>query len=110
MMKRTDEPHARTFRSAHTQRPAASAHAAGSIPLIQVYPVRNSRRDILLLAAYFIRQFAVAHGKDVPGLSEEAASFLATQRWTLPDLASRLSRAVKTNSGSLITADDLADF
>jgi DNA-binding NtrC family response regulator len=109
-MKHTDEPHARTLRPSQAQRTSAAARPAGTIPLIQVYPLRNSRRDILLLAAYFIRQFAIAHGRDVPGLSEEAANFLAAQRWTLPDLASRLARAVKRNDGSLITADDLADF
>lgn len=109
-MKPTDEPHARTLRPSQAPRALAVARPTGTIPLIQVYPMRNSRRDILLLAAYFIRQFAVAQGRDVPALSEEAAKFLAAQRWTLPDLASRLSRAVKTNDGSLITADDLADF
>ena len=107
-MKRTEEPHARTLRTSRSQQSSA-AQRAGTVPLIQIYPVRNSRRDVLLLAAYFIRQFAVAQGKDVPGLSEEAASFLAAQRWTLPDLASRLARAVKSNDGSLITASDLVE-
>jgi len=108
-MKRTDEPRAHTLRPPPTQRPPASSRRARSVPLIQVYPVRNSRRDILLLAAYFIRQFAIAQDKPPPGLSEDATAFLVQRRWTLPDLASRLSRAVKANEGSLITAADLDD-
>jgi len=89
-------PVADPTRRVHTPRPLL-VHSA--TPLY--------RPQLLALAAQLVDHFALAYGRDVPGLSADAARFLVTRRWTLDDLAACLSRAVAANQGSLITAADL---
>ncbi len=81
---------------------------ADSPALLQVHPVPADSQDILSVAVHLLRHFAVAQGKGAPALSEDAARYLIRRRWALPDLASRISRAVENSDGSLITAADLA--
>ncbi len=75
--------------------------------LLQVHPVPSGPEEILSVAQHLLRYFARASGKVVPILSQDAAAFLTTRVWAADDLARRLSRAVASNRGSLITAADL---
>ncbi len=93
-------------RAEKAELPAALEEA---VYLLQVHPVPQSRTEILSVAAHLVRRFAAAQRRDVPGLSEDAASFLARRSWALDDLARRVWRAVAANQGSLITASDLSD-
>ena len=77
-------------------------------PLLCVHPIPADPDEILSITVHLLGHFAVVQGKAAPALSEDAARFLTRQRWALSDLASRLSRAVACNRGSLITAADLA--
>lgn len=74
----------------------------------QVHPVSSRPEEVLSIALHLLGQFATAHGKEIPALSQDAADFLTCRSWSLHDLAARLSRAVAANQGSLITAADLA--
>jgi len=87
--------------------PAALAYA---VSLRQVHPMPRSRRGIVSVAAHLARRFAAQRGREVPGLSKDAALFLGSRFWAFEDLARRVWRAVATNRGSLITASDLSDY
>jgi transcriptional regulator of aromatic amino acid metabolism len=77
--------------------------------LLQVHPLPESRTGVLSVANHLVHRFAAEQGRDVPGLSRDAATFLGTRSWALDDLARRLWQAVAVNLGSLITASDLSD-
>jgi len=77
--------------------------------LLQIHPLPDSRTEVLIVAQHLVRHFAAEQGRDVPGLSRDAANFLGTRAWVLDDLARRLWHAVDVNRGSLITASDLSD-
>ena len=77
--------------------------------LVLVHPLPEANNAILLVATHLLHQFAATQGKDPPGLSLDAATFLARQRWATHELARRVWRAVQNNRGSLITAADLSE-
>ena len=81
--------------------------SGGPAHLVQVSPVPTNRREILALTLHFAQRFAATAGKEVPVLSEDAARFLLSRRWTVPELIWRVSRAVEHNDGSLVIAADL---
>ncbi|MFQ5667644.1 MAG: hypothetical protein ACE5I7_14625 [Candidatus Binatia bacterium] len=95
--------------AATAQRPARSPNAAKVRYLRQVHPVPGVQAGALVVAAHLLRRFETEQHKQTPGLSQDAAAFLVRQRWATADLAQRISRAVKSNRGSLITAADLSD-
>jgi DNA-binding NtrC family response regulator len=76
--------------------------------LVLVHPLPDADDEILLIAGHLLQQFATTQGKEPPGLSVDAATFLARQHWATDELARRVWRAVEKNSGSLITAADLS--
>jgi len=76
--------------------------------LVLVHPLPDADGEILLIASHLLNQFAATQGKEPPGLSVDAATFLARQRWETDELARRVWRAVEKNHGSLITAADLS--
>lgn len=76
--------------------------------LVLVHPLPDTDNAIVVVAAHLLQQFAATQGKDPPGLSLDAATFLAHQRWAADELARRVWRAVENNRGSLITAADLS--
>ena len=79
------------------------------VHLMQIHPLPESCTGVLSVANYLVRRFAAEQGREVPGLSKDAANYLATRSWALEDLARRLWRAVTISHGSLITASDLSD-
>jgi transcriptional regulator of aromatic amino acid metabolism len=108
-MKRTDEPHSKTLPSAVPSKHQGRAGGTTSAGLFLVHPMPQSGPDILSVAVHLVQRFAAAQGKDVPGLSQDAAQFLLRRRWPVGELALRLAQAVATNRGSLITAADLVE-
>ena len=76
--------------------------------LVLVHPLPDTHNAIVVVAAHLLQQFAATQGKEAPGLSVDAATFLAGQRWEADELARRVWRAVAANRGSLITAADLS--
>ena len=83
--------------------------SADSSPVGQMFPLPRPGHEVLSAAIDLLRQFAAAHGKPVPLLSQDAAAFLIGRRWAIDELSQRVSRAVAANDGSLITAADLSD-
>ena len=78
---------------------------------IRVPPLRERRGDIEQLAAHFLARFVVAFGREVSGLSDDAAEKLSGYAWpgNVRELENVMERAVILASGTQIAADDL-DF
>ncbi len=106
-MKRRNKLRVTSLRTVGPRDPADAPCADNLGYLLQVHPVPQSRDEILMVAIHFARRFASVYAKPVPGFSEDAAVFLARHDWEITDLAVRVSRAVATNQGNLITAADL---
>jgi len=77
--------------------------------VFQIHPVPPTDGGIVSVATHLLQQFAASQGKEPPGLSLDAASFLAGQHWEAGELARRVWRAVQSNRGSLVTAADLSE-
>jgi DNA-binding NtrC family response regulator len=107
-MKRRDKTQLTTLRRFGVYRPRRSAGVTENDHLLQVHPIPRSRYEILAIAVHFARCFATTQGKPAPDFSEEAATFLVGQHWEVAELATRVSHAVASNRGNLITATDLS--
>ena len=108
-MKRRERPQVPWLRPVErAEKRTRPPETDGAVYLLQIHPLPTSQTGVLSVAAHLVDRFAAAQHKDVPGLSEDAASFLATRSWALEDLASRVWSAVAENQGSLITAADLS--
>jgi len=75
---------------------------------IEIPPLRERREDILPIAMYVLERIALASGKDLPGLSQDAVDFLTTAPWkgNVRELVNAVERAAIVSRGSLITAPD----
>ena len=76
---------------------------------IEVPSLRERADDIPLLARHFAEQAAQKLGKHIEGLSREATSWLAAQRWpgNVRQLANVMERAVTLAPQPLIGVDDV---
>lgn len=108
-MKRRGRTELTTLRKVGAYRPRRSISVPDGDHLLQVHPISGSRVEILAIAVHFARSFAATQGKTPPDFSEDAAAFLVDQRWEVSELAARVSRAVVSNRGNLITAADLSE-
>ena len=78
---------------------------------IQVPPLRTRGDDILLLAQHFLQEVARRLGKNVVGISPEAAAKLMDYPWpgNVRELQNSMERAVALTRFDNITVDDLPD-
>jgi DNA-binding NtrC family response regulator len=75
-------------------------------------PLRERGQDVLLLAEYFLKQFALAMNKRITGLSAAAAQKLMGHTWpgNVRELRNVIERAVILETGPVIQAASLPDF
>jgi DNA-binding NtrC family response regulator len=76
---------------------------------IHVPPLRERKDDIPLLAASFLREFAVENGKTITGIHEKARSRLYAYDWpgNIRELRNCVESAVVMSQGAVITEEDL---
>jgi DNA-binding NtrC family response regulator len=76
---------------------------------IDVPPLRDRKDDIPLLAAAFLKKFAVENGKAIEGINEKAYSRLYAYDWpgNIRELQNCIESAVVMCPKALITEDDL---
>lgn len=76
---------------------------------IKLPPLRDRKGDIPLLANHFIKKYNRIDGRDVKGLTNDAAQTLVQMRWlgNVRELANLIERAVLLCQGELINRDDL---
>jgi len=76
---------------------------------IQLPPLRDRGGDVPLLADYFLRAFALAHGRANLSLSPPARTMLTAYRWpgNVRELKNVIERAVLLSTTDIIAASDL---
>jgi DNA-binding NtrC family response regulator len=76
---------------------------------LELPPLRSRANDVLLLASKFIERFAQRSGKDVVGLSPEAANLLLHYSFpgNVRELENAMERAVALARFDRLTPDDL---
>ena len=80
-----------------------------SVLKIELPPLRNRTDDIAVLADYFVRRFASAHGKDIRGVSPGFLNALATHSWpgNVRELQNVVERSVVLADGDRLGIKDL---
>ncbi len=71
---------------------------------IRIPPLRARRRDIPLLANFFLQKFCLIYGKKIRGLSEDAREYLSENPWrgNVRELRNAVERAVVSTTGEII--------
>jgi DNA-binding NtrC family response regulator len=77
---------------------------------VRLPPLRARREDIPLLAAHFVRQYAVRYRRDVTGFHADAMRALLEYAWpgNVRELAHTVERATLLTEGPLVQRGDLA--
>ena len=77
--------------------------------IIRVPPLRDRQGDSVLLAQYFLHQYAERFGRPSRGLAPDAIRAIQAHRWmgNVRELENRLKGAVIMAEGSVVTASDL---
>jgi len=80
-----------------------------SVLKIELPPLRNRTDDIPVLAEYFLRTFAAAHGKDIRGISPGFLNALASHTWpgNVRELQNVIERSVVLADGQRLGIEDL---
>jgi two-component system, NtrC family, response regulator HydG len=76
---------------------------------IDMPPLRQRGNDVVLLADYFLRQFARDNHRRIDGFSDEARAKLVAHRWpgNVRELENAIERAVVFTEGELVAAEAL---
>ena len=76
---------------------------------LSVPPLRQRPVDIPLLAAHFLRKYALEHGREIDGFDDHALAVMQRYAWpgNVRELSNAVERAVVMSSGSTIFAEDL---
>ena len=80
-----------------------------SVLKIELPPLRNRNDDIPVLAEYFVRRFASAHGKEIRGVSPGFLNALASHSWpgNVRELQNVVERSVVLADGDRLGIEDL---
>jgi two-component system response regulator HydG len=76
---------------------------------IEMPPLRMRGNDVVLLADYFLRQFARDNQRQIDGFSDEARAKLVAHRWpgNVRELENAIERAVVFTEGEVVQAQAL---
>jgi two-component system response regulator HydG len=80
-----------------------------SVLKIELPPLRNRNDDIPVLAEYFVRRFASAHGKEIRGISPGFLNALASHSWpgNVRELQNVVERSIVLADGDRLGIEDL---
>jgi two-component system response regulator HydG len=78
---------------------------------VEVPPLRSRGSDVLLLAQFFVEQFAAQHTKEVRGISSPAAERLMAYSWpgNVRELKNCIERAVALTRFEELVVEDLPE-
>jgi two-component system NtrC family response regulator len=76
---------------------------------IKIPPLRERKKDIPLLAKYFIKLFAEKMNKNIEGMSKEFLSFLVNQEWkgNIRELKNLIERVVILTDNSMLSLENI---
>jgi DNA-binding NtrC family response regulator len=76
---------------------------------IEIPPLRERKKDIPMLARFFIRLFAEKMNKNIEGMTKEFLYYLENQPWkgNIRELKNIIERAIILSDHSMLSLDDL---
>jgi two-component system response regulator AtoC len=76
---------------------------------LSVPPLRQRPVDIPLLAAHFLRKYALEHGREIDGFDDHALAVMQRYGWpgNVRELSNAVERAVVMSSGATVFVEDL---
>jgi len=79
---------------------------------INIPPLRDREEDVLILAQYFLQQYAAEYKRNVKGFSEDGMSALKKHKWpgNIRELQNKVKSSVIMSAGTQVTAMDLGFF
>lgn len=79
---------------------------------LNIPPLRERDEDILILAQYFLNQYAQEYKRNVKGFSEDGISALKAHKWpgNIRELQNKVKSSVIMSTGVQVTAFDLGFF
>lgn len=79
---------------------------------LNIPPLRDRDEDIIILAQYFLNQYAQEYKRNVKGFSDDGISALKAHRWpgNIRELQNKVKSSVIMSTGVQVTAFDLGFF
>ena len=79
---------------------------------LNIPPLRDRDEDVLILAQYFLQQYALEYKRNVKGFSEDGISAIKSHRWpgNIRELQNKVKSSVIMSTGTQVTAMDLGFF
>jgi two-component system NtrC family response regulator len=77
--------------------------------IVNIPPLREREGDALLLAKVFLERFALEHGRNLRGFTEDGAIAIENYSWpgNVREMENRIKRAVIMAEGSCVNAEEL---
>lgn len=79
---------------------------------LDIPPLREREQDVIILAQFFLHQYATEYKRNVKSFSEDALSALKTHAWpgNIRELQNKIKSSVIMATGAQVTAMDLGFF
>lgn len=79
---------------------------------LNIPPLRDRDEDVLILAQYFLQQYAVEYKRNVKGFSDDGVSAILAHKWpgNIRELQNKVKSSVIMSTGTLVTAMDLGFY
>ncbi len=79
---------------------------------LNIPPLRDRDEDVLILAQYFLQQYALEYKSNVKGFSDDAISAIKAHQWpgNIRELQNKVKSSVIMSTGAQVTSIDLGFF
>lgn len=79
---------------------------------LNIPPLRDRDEDVVILAQYFVQQYAQEYKRNVKGFSEDALSAIKAHKWpgNIRELQNKVKSSVIMSTGTQVTAFDLGFY
>jgi len=79
---------------------------------LNIPPLREREEDVIILAQYFLQQYAAEYKRNIKSFSEDAMSAIKAHRWpgNIRELQNKVKSSIIMAAGAQVTAFDLGFF
>lgn len=79
---------------------------------LNIPPLRERDEDVVILAQYFLQQYAIEYKRNVKGFSEDGLSAIKAHKWpgNIRELQNKVKSSVIMSTGTQVTAFDLGFY